>query len=271
MRGLVFGLLSCVCSGAAAHDFWIQPDAFSMAPSATLSLVLNIGHAEARQRSPIARDRITRFEVIAPNGARTDLRPELRGARQEHDGSVRVQAPGTYVIVLETDDRAWSYLPSDRFNEYAADEGLAPALRQREGTGRMEVDATEKYSRRAKALVHVRGAASAQSAVTEPLGLSLEIVPEVDPYAKPIPASLPVRVIYEGRPLAGALVKLTDLDDDAQPVETHVTDPAGRARFVMPASGNWLVNVVWTRPLPSSDETDFATTFSSLTFGLPDR
>jgi hypothetical protein len=71
-----------------------------------------------------------------------------------------------------------------------------------------------------------------------PLGLLLEIVPEQSPYAQLRPATLPVRVIYEGRPLAGALLKLTNLEHDAVPLEMHLTDSAGRASFSMP-KGRW--------------------------------
>ena len=85
----------------------------------------------------------------------------------------------------------------------------------------------------------------------------------------PRSASLPVRVIYEGQSLAGALVKLTNLEDDASPFEVHLTDRAGRASFTMPSSGTWLLNVIWTKPSPPSDETDFETVFSSLSFGFP--
>jgi hypothetical protein len=80
---------------------------------------------------------------------------------------------------------------------------------------------------------------------------------------------LPVRVLYQGHALAGALVKLTRLEHDATPLETHLTDRAGRAVFAMPSSGTWLLNVIWTRVQPSTAETDFETTFSSLSFGFP--
>jgi len=36
----------------------------------------------------------------------------------------------------------------------------------------------------------------------------------------------------------------------------------------MPERGNWLLNVIWTKPLPATDEADFETIFSSLSFGL---
>jgi retron-type reverse transcriptase len=37
----------------------------------------------------------------------------------------------------------------------------------------------------------------------------------------------------------------------------------------MPRDGIWLLNVIWTKPLPSSRDTDFETVFSSLSFGFP--
>jgi uncharacterized GH25 family protein len=94
-------------------------------------------------------------------------------------------------------------------------------------------------------------------------------VPEANPYGVPRSASLPVRVIYAGHPLAGALVKLTDLNNDASPFEVHLTDHDGRANFTMPNAGSWLLNVIWTKVLPGSEETDFDTVFSSLSFGFP--
>jgi uncharacterized GH25 family protein len=173
--------------------------------------------------------------------------------------------------VLQTDDAARSFLPALRFNDYVEAEGLTPALVLREATRRMDADGAERYSRVAKALLQIGPPAGGVDPVTQPAGLPLEIVPEVNPYAEPRPAELPIRVYYDGRPLAGALVKLTDLDQDAAPLAQLRTDADGRARFAMPGSGRWLLNVVWTRPSPREEETDFDTCFSSLSFGLPSQ
>jgi uncharacterized GH25 family protein len=82
------------------------------------------------------------------------------------------------------------------------------------------------------------------------------------------PARLPVRVLYEGKALPGALVKLVDLAQDAGPTEARRTDAAGEAVFAMPTAGEWRMSVVWTKPLGPDEDADFETTFSSLTFGL---
>ena len=257
---------------ASAHDFWVQPREYWVPLGVTTPFTLQVGHGPYRQRSPIPSKRITRLSAIGPQGAVLDLRDRLHPGDSLDDGSLEFPEPGTYVVVLEADNRAQSHLPAVRFNDYLQVEGLTPALEQRERLHRMDTDGSEIYSRHAKALLQVGaggGDVVSPASVTLPLGLPLEIVPDVNPYAEPRPSSLPVHVLYEGRPLAGALVKMTQLEHDAEPFETHRTDSAGRATFTMPAQGAWLLNVIWTRPLAKSAATDFETVFSSLSFGFP--
>lgn len=266
---LLLGLMCCPAPPAAAHDFWVQPSEYWINPQARISMTLQVGHGPFRQRSPIPARRITRFQAIAPNGAAVDLREQLRLGSAAEDGEFQLGIPGEYILVLQTDDRAQTHLPSIRFNDYLKAEGLTPAWEQRTRLHRMDADGSERYSRCAKSMVQVGPLGPGQAEASKPVGLPLEIVPEANPYAVPQPAELPVRILYEGRPLAGALVKLTNLNDDAMPFETHLSDHDGRASFAMPNSGAWLVNVIWTKALPQTEETDFETIFSSLSFGFP--
>jgi uncharacterized GH25 family protein len=198
------------------------------------------------------------------------LRERLRLGGVSEDGAFRFVDPGIHVLVLQTDDRAQSHLPSIRFNDYLKAEGLTPALEQRARQHRMDAEGSERYSRCVKSIVQVGPAGTgSQGRVSQPVGLPLEIVLEVNPYAVPRAAALPVRVIYTGRPLRGALVKMTDLKNDAEPFAVQRTDRDGRAIFSMPDSGTWLLNVIWTKPLPIPADADFETVFSSLSFGFP--
>lgn len=264
-------LLAVGCAAPAlAHDFWVQPSAYWTPPASSTPVTLQVGHGPARQRSPIPSRRILRFDMISPGGAVTDQRGRLQPGGLLKDGDVAVQQPGAYVIVLQTDDRAQTHLPALRFNDYLKAEGLTPALGERIRRSQTDRDGSENYSRCAKAILQAGTAgARGQAQVTRSVGLPLEIVPEISPYAEPRSPGLPVRVLYLGRPLAGALVKLTRLEDDAMPFETHLTDRSGRATFTMPSSGSWLLNVIWTRVQSPAAETDFETTFSSLSFGFP--
>ena len=268
---LLLGLL--VCSWASfieAHDFWLQPSEYWVEPDTLDSMTLQVGHGPFRQRSPIPLRRITRFQAIAPNGMAVDVHQRLRLGQGAEDGDFRLNDPGTYVLVLQTDDGAQTHLPAIRFNDYLKVEGLTPALEQRVRLQRMDADGSERYSRCAKSIVQVgQPRAGLQGQVDKPVGLPLEIVPEANPYGTKRPATFPVRVLYAGHALAGALVKLTNLANDASPFEVRLTDRDGRASFTMPNAGAWLLNVIWTKPLPRSEETDFETVFSSLSFGFP--
>lgn len=255
---LLIGL--CAARDGAAHEFWVQPDEFWLTPRSELSVTLQVGDSNSRQLSPIPAHRITRFEAIGPTGDSLDLR----------GGGVRLDQAGTYVVALATDNQAHSHQPAMRFNDYLQMEGLTPALEHRKRTHQMHVDGFERYGRVAKSIVLVGNShRPATARVTQPLGLKLEIVPQVSPYSQPRPARFPLRILYDGRPLAGALVKLMDLEQDlASPIE-NLTDVTGSASFRMPKRGSWLLSVVWTKRLDDAADADYETTFASLTFGFP--
>ena len=260
-RAVVVLLIAlCFSRDGAAHAFWVQPGDFWLNPHGTLSLTLQVGDGLSRQLSPIPPDRITRFEAIAPAGDAQDLR----------SGAIRPAQPGVYVVVLETDNRAYSHQSAMRFNDYLETEGLTPVIAYRERTHRMHVDGFERYSRAAKSIVAV-GPRNRQASeqVLRPFGLRLEIVPVSSPYATPRPAQFPVRVLYDGQPLPGALVKLMNLDRNLTVADQQRTSAAGIATFAMPPGGSWLMSVVWTKPLTNASDADYETTFSSLTFGVP--
>lgn len=252
---------------ALAHDFWIQPSAFSVAPGGSTSMSILVGHGSYRSKSLIEANRITRFERYGPDG-RSDRRGELKLGSATADTTLHFGQAGEYMFALATNATP-SELPGIRFTDYLKAEGLTPALTLRAQTGATDAPGRELYSRRAKALIQVGSAGKASAIATQRIGLSLELVLERDPYALSASTDLPVRVFFEGKPLAGGTVKLNNLDFDERPLATQVTDATGRALFRVPRIGNWQLNVVWTKPIKGNPRADFETTFSSLTFGYP--
>lgn len=255
---------ACIALPAAAHDFWLQPTGFWVTSGSTTGLSLLVGHGANRQLWDADIRRLTRFYSVGPAAT-----TELRGAiRQGGTGQIALTAPGVHVLALET-SHAQSDLPAIRFEDYLRVEGLTPAIDARRRAGQTDQPGQEIYSRRAKALIRVGpGAAMEAANVTTPLGLTLEIVPERNPYAVPVGQALPFRIYYLGHPLPGALVKLTNLGADAEPAATSISNASGRVAFTMPRRGAWQVNVVWTRPIAGNPTAQFDTTFSSLTFGF---
>jgi len=248
-----------------AHDFWIQPQRFQVAPGAPVALTFQVGHAAARERW----GRLDRLVLLQDfwSGRRRDIRADVRNDGGPADVVTRFATPGLHVLAMQS-SHATSNLPAIRFNDYAKLEGLTPILAARQRAGTSDQAGRERYSRRAKSLIQVGVQTAANNAqATRAVGLKLEIVPERNPYALGTSRLLPVRVLYNGRRLPGATVKLTNLEFDAKPLATAVTDGNGRATFRIPAAGDWLVNVLWSEAVKGDPNVEFDTTFSSLTFG----
>lgn len=268
MRTLpTFVTLLALAAPVAAHDFWVQPLTFAAPVGNAVPFTIQVGHGTFRQRWGAAIERIVRFDDIGPGGT-IDRRAALLNPGGPVDGAVIFAAPGTHILVLET-NLAQSELPSIRFNDYIKVEGMTPAIAARERLHLTDSTGRELYSRRAKALVQAGDPTGPQPQVTRPVGLTLEIVPQRNPYALAPTDPVPVQILYQGRPLAGALVKLNNLDFDARPIETHLSDARGMASFNPPRHGKWQLNVIWTKPLTGNPKADFETIFSSLTFGFP--
>jgi uncharacterized GH25 family protein len=92
------------------------------------------------------------------------------------------------------------------------------------------------------------------------LGHRLEIVPEVDPADGALGGAFRARVLFEGQPLAGALVQAFP-----GPLRAE-TDRDGRIRFDLPHGGAWLVSVVHMVPCASCGRSDWESAWASLTF-----
>lgn len=267
MRKLFYGLVPLLAaSSAIAHDFWLQPHGWQTMPGVPLPFAIEVGHGSFRQHWGSDKSHLLVLRDFAAGGS-VDLRPLYHPGPSVPEPFVRTfKRPGLHVVALVS-TRVPSDLPAIRFNDYIKAEGLTSAIDARTRAGTMNDSGRELYSRRAKALVQVGPARPSDAAVaTRPLGMTLEIVPLRNPYALGPDRQLPVQILFQGRPLPGALVKLTSLEFDDKPLRTIRSDARGRATFQVPPVGSWLVNVIWTKPIRSPDA-DFETTFSSLTFG----
>lgn len=249
---------------ASAHDFWIEPASWNASSRHSMELSLQVGHGKDRQRSPIRASRLTRFDAVHADGSTTSLLPDLHLGGPTGDATAGFSPSPAALVVLVTDATARTYLDAARFNTHVDEEGLVEAeawRRQNRATG---AGGSENYGRIAKSLLPATGAAQIAA---RPLGLELEIVPLVSPYAKGT-LRLPVQVLWRGTPLRSATVKLYELADDGAPRQRCITTGDGICAFDFRPVGSWLINVIWSVPNAADEPTEFRTIFSSLSFGF---
>lgn len=247
-------------SAASAHDFWLQPEEYSMESNAPLGVDVFIGHPEDQMRWPLSPERVIAFRSVGSGGV-TDH--QSRVVEGEPTPQLTFKGDGLHWLTIETQDSI-STLGAKKFNDYVADEGLKAIALDRTRRRAMRKKGVERYSRRGKALVAIGDWRTASADhVTRPLGLTLELVPQTNPMDVGAGEPWPLTVHYRGQALAGATVKQISIGDDT-PIIKHVTDANGQISPPRPEGGAWVYHVIWSTPLPDHYDEDYDTIFSSL-------
>lgn len=159
-------------------------------------------------------------------------------------------------------------LEADAFESYLRDEGLEAIVARRAASGESAAPGLEIFSRNAKALLTATGGGDpARDArlLRRPVGLDLELVPESDPRRSSASRPLTLRLLFHGKPLAGALVKAFPRDGNERRVAGR-TGADGRVRLTLAEPGVWLVNAVHMVDAPAASGVRWESLWSSLTF-----
>lgn len=249
-------LLLLGAGGARAHDFWIEPSTFAPAVGEEVSLGLRVG--EGFQGDPVPRNpkRIVRFQAVGP----TSSIAVAGEAGAEPAGKLRPPHAGTWIVAYRS-NHAYVELEAAKFEDYLHEEGLEGVLAERQRRGEQGGKSRELYSRHAKALLHSGGRGGPDRA----LGLELELVAEGEPWSLLAGERLPVQLLYQNRPLSGALVSAVPRSDPSR-AESARTDQDGRVRFALAAEGPWLIKTVHMVRWEGDERAEWESLWASLTF-----
>lgn len=244
-----------------AHDFWIEPSTFRPAVGASVDIALRVGEGFRGDPVPRAPERIVQFTLVSQS-----RKTPVEGVpARDPAGVARISEPGLQIVGYRSNTSKVE-LDAEKFEQYLKEEGLESIVAERARRGESKKPSREIYSRCAKALLAAGGAG--RSGHDRPLGFTLELVPEKNPYALRAGGSLPFRLEYRGRPLAGALVVALNRDAPDKRLSAR-TDARGGVSFVLATPGAWLVKTVHMVPAPPDSGADWESLWASLTFEVP--
>jgi uncharacterized GH25 family protein len=243
-----------------AHDMWIDPTTFSPESGQIVGVRLRVG--QDLLGDPIPRNPALINQFVFEDSA--GRKPLVGRDGADPAGLLRVAVPGLLVIGYHSNPSAVELTP-EKFNQYLKEEGLDAVAALRAGRNETGAKAREIFSRCAKSLVSSGSANEKQS--DRALGFTLELVAERNPYSIAAGQELPVRLTYEGRALAGALVVAMNRQNPSEKL-TARTDKDGRVRFRLRPGGMWLVKAVHMVPAPADSNAEWASFWASLTFEL---
>jgi len=239
---LALGLATLAAAPARAHDYWLEFQPATPTAGGELTAALWLGQDFIPEAQTAIQDARALSLRHLTRSLDLDLLPR---ARQGVAPLLRLglAAPGGHLLALERDTTRIQ-LRARRFNRYLEEEGLHAALAERRRSGELWRRGTERYQRYLKAFVQVGDAPDAVS--TRVLGHRLELVPERDLATVQVGERLGVRVLFEGRPLAGVQVEAFARGAAASGPrgQAGVTDGGGRTEFTVHAPGTWLVRTV---------------------------
>jgi uncharacterized GH25 family protein len=243
---------------ARAHDFWIEPSTFHPAPGAVVSVGLRVGQDFIGDPVPRVSAYIAAFSV-RQNGKDQDV-----GGSDRIDPAGFLRAAGAATAIISyASTGADIELPPAEFEDYLRLYGLDDIVADRAARGERDKPGRERFYRYAKALLTGR---ELSANVARPLGLDYEIVPDHDPTSRLEPFR--GRILYEGKPLANALVVALLHGEPAVQLRTH-SDAQGVVTLPLARPGVWLIKSVHMVRASFFSSEDWDSLWASLTFEIP--
>lgn len=243
-----------------AHDMWIEPLTFSPKAGEIVGVRLRVGQDLLGDPLPRNSALFNQFFIEDATGRKPLVGRE--GANPA--GFLRVAAPGLLVIGYRSNPSAVE-LDAEKFNQYLKEEGLDAIVALRARRNQTGATAHEMFSRCAKSLLLSGASAGTQN--DRPLGFTLELVAERNPYALRAGEDLPVRLTYENRPLAGTLVVAMNRLNPSEKLSAR-TGKDGRVRFRLRQGGMWLIKAVHMEQAPAGANAEWTSYWASLTFEM---
>jgi uncharacterized GH25 family protein len=240
---------------APAHDTWLAPDAFKVAPGSSVTLDMTSGMEFPKLDAGPKPERVQAAKCRLA-GETFDLEPP-KGAANSLQFKADLRQAGIATMWVKLAPRALELKP-DEVQHYL-DEVDAPAAIRKEWHEMKEKRWRESYTKHTKTFVRVGEAADDRS-WAEPIGAALEIVPERDPTAIAAGEVLPVRVLKNRAPFPDFSINAVAFGETKG--ETRRTDSAGRVSFRISKAGPWMVRGTEIRKSTAPDadwESDFAT------------
>ena len=260
-RVIALGLLAG--GSLAAHDLYLLPERFHVKGGEVLTVALHNGDAfpESEANAPIER---LRDSLIRGAQGTADIK-NLHDVGKETLGTVTVPGSGTLVLTTRSVPHFISMQPAE-FSAYLKEEGLSHVIAFREKSGDDGKPSRERYSKFAKSLL-VAGESSDE--YRKPTGLVIEIVPEKDPYRLHPGGTLPVQVLFRGKPEAGIQLEAAWSGPSGNKVQIiGITDSRGHIDVPLSAAGKWRLHSLKMERCAEPAAADWESYWASLTFEL---
>lgn len=252
---------------ASAHEMFLKPQSFYLAPNTNTAVALYNGTFD-KSENPITRSRMADVSVMS--GGKV-THPGLGLWRDDKVTSylgVALKGPGTYVVGVSTAPKMIE-LSADAFEEYLRHDGIEDVLKARQGAKGPRTAVRERYSKHVRTILQV--GPTQTDDYRRPLGYPVEILLQTNPAALKVGDTLSFKTLRKGQPMTGQLVYASyEGFHGHSPDGGHInavrlrTDAAGMGSFKITRPGKWYVTLINMQK--ATGDADYESNWSTVTF-----
>ncbi|HEX6223405.1 MAG TPA: DUF4198 domain-containing protein [Chryseolinea sp.] len=236
-----------------AQEYWMQPEKFNLKPGE--SVIINLMAGENFIGEPL----------VAETNA-VQLPTSIDSIAKNENGTISYsfKMEGTELLSLQTRN---IFLESDpgKFNDFLKYAGLDDIVYQREKKNAQTSPGRENLSIHTKLLLQI--GESRDEDYKKVLGFPAEIIPLQNPYALKIGEKIRFKILFQGKPVFGARVKVWNRSNNRTTIQNMYTEKDGTIEAIISNDGPWMVSVV--SMIPSKQEgVDWQSYRASLVFGI---
>lgn len=254
-----------VTDKATAHEFWIDPQDFTVEVGENLLADLRVGQEfEGAAMSFLPRN----FEMftVTNGGQIRDAEGRFGDIPALEMGGLE---DGLAVIVHETTANQITWSEWERFLNFTIHKDLGDVTAMHVERGLSQENVTEDYIRYVKSMVAVGDGAGADSRV----GMRTELVALANPYADDVSAGIPMQLWYDGALQPDYQVELFAEDASGDVTITlHRTDAEGVVLLPVTPGIIYMADAVFLEAVePTTDSPAiWVTHWANMTFAVPE-
>lgn len=267
LAGLGTAFFLATALAASAHEMFLKPQSFNLAPNTNTAVALYNGTFD-KSENPVTRERMGDVSIMTGGKVSHPGAGLWRDDKVTSYLGVALKGPGTYVVGVSTKPKIIE-LSADNFEAYLKHDGIEDVLRARQVAKGPRTSVRERYSKHVRTILQVGGVQT--NDFSRPLGYPAEILIQQNPAALKVGDTLSFKALYKGQAMKGQLVYASfEGFHGHSPDGGHInavklrTDAAGMGSFKITRPGKWYVTLINMQK--ATGDADYESNWSTVTF-----
>ncbi|MEP1209714.1 MAG: DUF4198 domain-containing protein [Rhizobiaceae bacterium] len=229
-------LLLSLPVGAQAHEYYLLPESFTPSSKEAFAVSHKLGQKFKGNEMSFINSWNVRSEIWEKGESR-----KVRGKDGDRPAlKITPTGPGLMAVIHQSNVDFLTFQSWEKFQAYATKEGLEHTFAASERGEKPKEKLKEAYARYAKTLIALDGSTAGEDT---PTGLKIELMALQHPLTLAEAQPMPVQLLYDGQPLAGARIKVFVGIGNEFSHQIH-TDDEGKALIPAQGPGPYLLNAI---------------------------